>query len=358
MKYGRTVLSVLLSALLLWLLFRGTDWAATYAAVRHVRLPWLAVALALVFLSCLARVQRWSYVVRAAHPATFRSLFSATQVGLLVNLVVPARVGELVRAVLLKRLSGAPLARSMSLVAMDRVNDAFALIAVLFIASATFPAADVEFPAGAFGNREALIVTSELIRPAATSLTLALGLLVAALALVYAGRTTVQRLLGRMAAVVSARFATRVESLFEHFVAGMHVFRSAADLARSALFSLLTWGAVALSLSALLRAFRLDLPWFTPFLMLAILAVFTSVTVTPGLVGQYHLPVVASLLMIDPRMDADEARAVAIVAHLVAVLPIAALGAFAMVRERLSLGGLADTVSEARTTPARPTADA
>lgn len=353
MRHVKTVLSVLLGALLLWLLFRRTDWAATAAALRQVRLSWLALALALAFGSCLARVQRWSYVVRAVHPATFRSLFSATQVGLLVNLVVPARLGEAVRAYLLGRLSRAPLALSLSLVAMDRVNDGLALIAVLFIAAVTFPAgADVELPAGAFGNAEPLTVSSGLIRPAAASLTLALGLLVVALVLVYAGRDAVQRALCRGAALVSAKLAARVENLFRQLVGGMRVFRSAADLARAVFFSFLTWGLVALSLQALLLAFRLELPWFTPFLMLALLAVSTSVTVTPGLVGQYHIPVVASLLLIDPRLDPSVAKAVALVAHLVAVLPVAALGALALVLERPSLGGLARTVSEARQAPA------
>ena len=97
---------------------------------------------------------------------------------------------------------------------------------------------------------------------------------------------------------------------------------------------------VALSLAVLLNAFHLDFPWYAPLLMLSMLGVFTSVTVTPGLVGQYHIPVVASLLMVIPNIDSDEAKAVAIVAHLVALIPPATLGIFSMIREKLHITDL------------------
>ena len=77
--------------------------------------------------------------------------------------------------------------------------------------------------------------------------------------------------------------------------------------------------------------------------MLSILGVFTSVTVTPGLVGQYHIPVVASLLMVMPSMGTTEAKAVAIVAHLVALIPPVALGIFSMFREQLGITDLIPT---------------
>jgi hypothetical protein len=109
------------------------------------------------------------------------------------------------------------------------------------------------------------------------------------------------------------------------------------EMTKSILFSLLTWGLVALSIAALLNAFHLDYPWYAPLLMLSILGVFTSVTVTPGLVGQYHIPVVASLLMVMPSMGSDEAKAVAIVAHLVALIPPVALGIFSLFREQLRI---------------------
>ena len=72
-------------------------------------------------------------------------------------------------------------------------------------------------------------------------------------------------------------------------------------------------GLVALSLAALMKAFHLEFPWYGPFLMLAILGVFTSV---------------------------NEAKAVAIVAHLLALLPPVVLGVYSMLGENLHIRDL------------------
>jgi len=79
-----------------------------------------------------------------------------------------------------------------------------------------------------------------------------------------------------------------------------------------------------------LTAFSIDFPWFTPFLVLAMVAVFISVPVTPGVVGQYHIPIVACLLLAIPGMEPSEAKAVAIVAHILCLIPIAVLGVFCL----------------------------
>jgi uncharacterized protein (TIRG00374 family) len=338
----RTVIGVLLGVVLLWILFRGTDWKVLQAAIGRAEPGWLLMALALGFASLFVRVQRWSYVVRATHPATFRSLFSAVQIGLAVNLAVPARLGDLVRGLVLARLTRMSLARSIALVALDRINDILALVSVLLVTVAAFPTdTDIHFASDTFGNPEPFVVSSSLIRP--TAIALGIGLLVATLLLVllYFSQSYVIALLDRTIGRVSATLADRLRTTFLNAADGMHVFRSAADLVKAALFSLLTWALVALSLAAILRAFHLEFPWYGPLLVLSILGVFTSVTVTPGMVGQYHVPVVAALLMIAPRMDPSEAKAVAIAAHVVAVIPPTVLGLYSMLREGLRVSDLA-----------------
>jgi uncharacterized protein (TIRG00374 family) len=347
LRHTRIILGVLISIFLLWFLFRDTDWRVLVTVLRQVDAGWLLLALFLAFGSSLARVQRWSYVVRAAQPATFRSMFSATQIGLLVNLLIPARIGDLVRGYVLSSLAKISFTRSLTLVALDRINDILALVTVLLIALFSFPSdVDIEFAAGAFGNAEPFVVSSSLIQPVTVSLISALFLVVVFLVFLYFRQDIVLRLLGRLLEPVSSRTAAWLRTMFLNFAAGMHIFRSGIQMTKSVLLSLVTWGLVALSLAALLKAFHLEFPWYGPFLMLAMLGVFTAVTVTPGMVGQYHIPVIASLLMILPGMNVNEAKAVAIVAHLVALLPPVVLGVYSMMNEQLHVH---DLIPERRT---------
>jgi uncharacterized protein (TIRG00374 family) len=341
LRHTRTVVGALLSIFLLWFLFRDTDWQVLSSVLREVDVSWLFLALVLSFSSSFTRVQRWSYVVRASQPATFRSMFSATQIGLLVNLLIPARLGDVVRGYVLASLAKIPFTRSLTLVALDRINDIFAMVTVLLIALSSFPSdRDIEFAAGAFGNYEPFVVSSSLIQPVAVSLTAALFIVIIIMVFLYFRQEFVLRFLSRVLEPVSSRVAASLCEMFLNFAAGMHIFRSGMQMTKSVLLSLITWGLVALSLAAVLKAFHLEFPWYGPFLMLAILGVFTAVTVTPGMVGQYHVPVVASLLMILPGMNVNEAKAVAIVAHLLAILPPVVLGVYCMLSEQLHIHDL------------------
>lgn len=334
MRHIRIIAGVLICILLLWFLFRGTDWMELRAALANVDMAWLTLSVVLAFASLFARVQRWSYVVRATHPAKFSNIFSATQIGMLVNSIVPARLGDLVRAYVLARLERIPLAQSLTLVALDRINDILALVVVLLIALLSFPSdRDIEFAAGAFGNAEPFTVSSGMIEPATTTLAVGLVGLILVLGVLYAANEHIVRWVRQFFAPRFPHLADWTLKIFMSFIDGMHIFRSGLQAIKSIVYSLLTWGLVALSLGTLLIAFGLETPWFGPFLILAILGVFTIVTVTPGLIGQYHVAVVASLLMITPDINLNEAKAYAIVAHLVALVPPIVLGVYCMVRE-------------------------
>jgi len=329
-------LGLLVAALLLWLLFRGTDRDELFRALRGVDLHWLGVAQLLLWASFFARVQRWTYVVRAVQPVPYRSLLSATQIGVLVNFTVPARLGEVVRAYVLSRLVGLPVARSMAMVAFDRVNDVIGLLAILLVAALALARdIDVAFPAGTLGNTAPLTVSSTLLRAAGWSL--AGGVLLASLGLVllYAQRDRALRFVRRLLAPWSATLAQRSAALLESFAEGLHVFRSAADLGRAVFWSLASWGTDVAAVAAVLVAFDVAFPWYAPFVILSLVAVAILVPVTPGTIGQFHLPAVAGLLLAVPEVTPAQAKAFAIVDHLSTLVPIAVLGLWGLLRTRI-----------------------
>jgi hypothetical protein len=198
--------------------------------------------------------------------------------------------------------------------------------------------ARVEIPAGAFGNREAWVVSSELVRPAALGLAALVAAALAGLVFLYHQQERVIRWVRVGPGRLSTPLTERAARILAGFAEGLHVFRSRSDLGRSLFWSLATWGADVASLAAMLVAFDVTFPWYAPFLMLALIGVAVAVPVTPGVVGQFHLPAVAGLLLAAPSVAPAEAKAVAIVDHLSTLVPIAVLGLHALARERISLG--------------------
>jgi glycosyltransferase 2 family protein len=96
------------AAALVW--WRGPDWGAVANAFTAVQWQWVVAAVALNLASVVVRSLAWQMVIRHAmgrFTPPFRYIFSAFCVGLLANVVLPGRVGELARvAVLVRRVPG------------------------------------------------------------------------------------------------------------------------------------------------------------------------------------------------------------------------------------------------------------
>jgi uncharacterized membrane protein YbhN (UPF0104 family) len=89
---------------LLW--WRGPSWSEVGDAFTVVRWDWVLVAVAFNLASVLARAFAWHTVIRQAIPPPrpgFPLVFSAFSVGLFANAVLPGRIGELARVVVLNR---------------------------------------------------------------------------------------------------------------------------------------------------------------------------------------------------------------------------------------------------------------
>ena len=331
-RAGQLILGSAIAAVLVWLLFRDTEWATVGEILRDVDLAWILAAQALLFSSHLLRVQRWTHIIRATRPISFRATFSAAQVGFLFNIVLPARLGEGVRTMLLARLAGFRVSTSAALVALDRLADSCGFLLVAAIALISFPGhRDVVLPAGVVGNAEPLTVSGALLEPlvVSASLILAIGLLL--LAALYFQRSRavgfLERRLTLLPDTAAVRIlAARILAAARGFTDGMQVFSSTPGMISAALASLVAWLFAVASLGCILKAFGLDTSWYVPFAMQAMIALFSTAPVTPGLIGQFHLAVFACLMIAVPGVSSSEAKAVAIVVHFLAILPVVTLG--------------------------------
>ena len=94
-------LGLAISGFFLYLAFRQIDLSKMGQAFKAVRYPFLLIALLLLFLSHWMRARRHRYFLEPIKPISTGSLFSALMVGYMANTLLPAHLGELVRAVLI-----------------------------------------------------------------------------------------------------------------------------------------------------------------------------------------------------------------------------------------------------------------
>jgi len=333
------VVGTLLTVLLLWFLFRGTDWHAVWGATSSASLPWLAISTALIVLSFFLRSQRWSYIVRTAGPVPYSQIFDATQIGFLANFVLPARAGEAVRAVVLARLANLPITKCLAFGFLDRVTDLFGLLATLAITAIAYnPEHAVTLPAGFQLQEWAMpLLEPANIRRSAALVALAIVVLTVGLVVVYLNTRLALRLSDAILGKISTAFAAKVHALIQHFADGLHVLRSARALFGAVFFSLITWLTSALAIWAALIAFHIEAPWYTMFVVLGMTAIAISAPSTPGFVGAFHLGVMLGLFIAVDGISAEVAKALALVTHLSNLIPIVVVGLFSLSRRRVGL---------------------
>ena len=321
---------------LIWFVFRGTAWGEVFDALWAADAGILLVALCSAFCVQLARVQRAVPVVRAATPAPYGAIFRSAQIGLLVNLALPLRLGDAARAFLMARSIRLPVAKSFMLVGLDRLSDLVGLLVLVGVVLAVLPTGGaVRLPPGFVPGQEPLVVPAGVLTTFAV-----LGLVVVAgvgllLFLLYVKTPWLVRVAALLARPLPAAGEERLHRAILDLADGLHLLRSPSAVFASLAFSLLAWALGTFTMTTVLTAFDLPFGWRTPLLMQAMIAAFILVPVAPGLVGQFHLPIVVCLLMTLPETPVAEAKAVAVVSHLIALAPVLVLGGFSLIRERI-----------------------
>ena len=343
-KLVQIVAGLAIGALTLWLLFRHTEWDEVGAAIGEMHLGWFLLAQVPLWLSFFARVQRWSYIVRAVHPATFWQLFSATQIGFLANFTLPARIGEVVRAVVLSRLTRIEFSKSFALVALDRVTDLFGLLAVVAVSLVAFrPSEDIVIPPEMIGMEEPYVFPAAAYRLGAAGVGIFLVTVVGAFVLLYLNRNLVLRLSDRILSPISGTLAKKVHGMLDSFADGFQVFSSPREMGKSIFYSLFVWLLGLLFFAAIMNAFRIEFPWYTVFVMSAMLAIAVSLPGAPGFVGLFHFAMGLTLVMVVQYTDTNVAKAFAIMAHLANYPPIILFGLGCLIVDREALFSPAKT---------------
>lgn len=332
----------LLTLLLLWFLFRGTDWHAVWVAISNASLPWLLLSVAIIVASFFLRAQRWSYIVRTAGPVPYSAIFDATQIGFLANFVLPARAGEAVRAVVLAKLAQLPVTKCLAFGFLDRVTDLFGLLVTLSITALAYsPEQAVVLPEGyQLPTWAGGLLEPAAIRNGAALVALAIVGLTVAMVIVYLNTRLALRLSDTVLGWVSPKLAEKVHGLIQHFADGLHVLRSARALAGAVAFSLITWLAAALAIWAALEAFHIDGPWYTMFVVLGMTAIAISAPSTPGFVGAFHLGVMLGLFIAVDGIGVEVSKAFALITHLSNLVPIVVVGLYSLSRRRVGLFAL------------------
>ncbi len=299
----RMAASLAAAAVLLWFFFRKVSLKEVAQLLAAVKLAPALAAVALALASYGARAWRWALLLHGVGKPPFSTLAGCTAAGFATSTVLPARLGELVRPLLLSARAGLPPAATIASIVAERLLD---LLTVVFL----FTVALVTGKQG----REALLPS--LLWTLGTVGVLSMGLVL----LVTAREAIVLWLSARAKSTWGQRLVHFVQELF----AGLAFWGNPRHALTLVFASLVTWGLAVAQVAVTAQAFARTLPFRDATLVLAVSVVGLAVP-TPAGVGGFHAATQFALTTI-ALWPLPPATAFALLHHVICFVPVSLVG--------------------------------
>jgi uncharacterized protein (TIRG00374 family) len=326
MKRWQFWVGLILSAGFLYLALRGLGLAEIWEPLKSARYWWLLPGVAVYFVGVWVRTWRWHYLLRPVKPVPTPRMFPIVAIGYMGNNIYPARAGEVLRAVVLKRKEDVPLSASLATIIVERIFDGVVMLGFVFFNLPEL--ASLTGSSGFVGDIQTLALWGSGAFLGA--------LLVFMLAAMFPLKA--ERVIEKLAEILlPAKIRGRVLEIIGRFLGGLESLRSPREAVMVLLTSIVIWLLETGKYWFVMHAFDFQVSFFALMLMNGIVNLATTIPSAPGYIGTFDASGIAVLTAYG--IDQGTAAGYTLVLHAALWLPITVLGAFYMIREGIRWQG-------------------
>jgi len=322
-----------LSGLFLLLLLFRVDRQEIITALSNANYLYVVPAIGLYFVAVYFRAIRWAYLLSPIGRFPVSRLFPVVVIGYMANNLLPARLGELVRAYYLARRETISGSTALATVAVERLYDG---VALLFFAAISAPALLL---LGLFQGAHDIARGAALVFAVGTVAMFALAFAF----LILAARPEFSKIVDQVLSLAPAKVRPALSELVHRFIGGLQVVNSPR---RHLGVFLLSWPVWLLEGGMYLLvgySFGIHLMfgsfWTMVLVMMLLTATSNLATALPssaGGIGPFE--VVAKETLVALGVSGSVGAVYSLVLHLVALwLPVTLLGLVLLWRQNLSL---------------------
>jgi len=319
------LLSLLVSAVFIFLAFRGIDYKLMLAALRHADYLWLLPSIVFMFFSHWLRAVRWRYFMEPIKRVDTPTLFAATMIGYYGNNVFPLRAGEVLRAYSIGKAAGVSRMASFATIIVERLIDIFSLLLLLAVSVGFHDYPD-------WIEKGALLLF--FFTAACTVF------------MVFLMERTAQtlRFIDRITSPFPQRVRELVQKLLASFLEGFGIFKKSEHFWTIAWQSVAIWLLYAGTIYFTLEAFELNdrhqLPIGASFVILVMISLGIMVPAAPGYVGSFHWICQQALLLFNkpgvPEITASTALSFAVILHISNFIPVTLVGFYYYYKQQVN----------------------
>jgi len=312
-KWIRPLVGIFISVALTWMLVSKLDWDQFFMYLRPLNFTILAAAVVIQSISYYWRSWRWQWIQFPVKSPGVPSLYSTLAISYMLNTVLPLRLGDVGRVIIITRQGNATVAQSISALLVERGFDAVAIVLIGSIAAYI-----LNLPLG-FVSVAVVIATGAII--------VLYGLLVW-----KPDPVRVRQWIFRL--IRKDKVADKVAELVSRF----NLRISTRDVWRIFFLSVLVWFTEAAGYFLIGIAFGFSWTPVAALFTMAVVNIATMIPSSPGYVGTFQYMTVLALSQF--LVPFNEAMAYSVVTHILIFTPITLIGYICFWRSDLKMKAL------------------
>jgi len=322
------IVGLMVSIICSWLFVRKIDWSSLGVAFSEAKYIYIFPTIIIMFATIYIRTIRWEVLISPVKKVSVLNLFSVNMIGFMANNVLPARLGEFIRPVMVARKEKIGVSASFATVAIERVFD---ILGIIVIASLLF----CFLPSDTSQNTNSLAVIHQLKKWSAIMAFLG----ICAIAILFLLSLYPQKagaVFEKLLFVFPHNLRDKLVNLLHSFISGLQVFDHKTKLLWVGMLSIVIWLLNAASIYVLCYSFDIGLSYAGSCFVTVCLALAVALPQAPGFIGVFHIATQKSLDVFG--IGLSSAQSFAILLWAVSFIPVTLAGLLFLWREGISLG--------------------
>jgi uncharacterized protein (TIRG00374 family) len=258
-----------LGGVFLYLTFRDIPLNDLTHGIGEMKLVYLIPATVLVLMTQMVRALRFGIILGPFCRLRLKLLWDLMNIWAGANMVIPARLAELVRPYLLVR-NGASFSSSLGAVMVERFFDLTGLLALLGVVLWRSPHLSSSY--AMFGK----ILLAVLV--------CCYGVVI----LILTRRETALKIIDKVFSVLPQRISSLLSRVVAHLIEGMGIMTSFPRVLLILLYSIVLWVLFSSITFMFLLAFSIEAPFLVAVTIQVLMALGVALPTAPGFIGTFH----------------------------------------------------------------------
>ena len=326
-------LGLVISAIFLWLAFRKVDFSLVWEQLKTANLTYVALGILAYFIALFIRTWRWKVLLQPIKSVSLKKLFSILSAGYMANNIYPARAGDFLRSVLLRKKEGVPISASLATIVVEHLFDGIAILGLVLLN---------------FGELTHFASNSQwvgIIENTAFWVGLVFGLIL----LVFIGMVLMPEKMSVLTNwvinhLVPTKLRKSLSGIVEKFTDGLRVLRSPLQSLLVLCQSFLIWVIETGLYWGVMKAMGLELTFQSLLMVVGIVNLVLLVPAAPGGLGTFDAATKTMMELFG--VNPENALSFALLLRVALWVPVTLVGAFFFVKEGFSLTTDLESIEE------------